>query len=157
MISSSSSSHRSTVPQGTVTYPVTAGSASAGSRTSSAGNAKCGRLPVRDHGRTRARGELRQAAGAVHEPDALAVYHGLLAVDPPHPPRVHLDERDVRRWVEVESARRTLAERATTHGQGHARTIDRRAASGPAGLVELRVDRTRRPGRKARHARALLL
>ena len=47
MISSSSSSHRSTVPQGTVTYPVTAGSTSAETRTSSAGNAKCGRLPVR--------------------------------------------------------------------------------------------------------------
>src|SRR4029079_9409109 len=70
---------------------------------------------------------------------------------------VHLDECDLRRWVEVESARRTLAERATTHGEGHARTIDRRTASGPAGLVELRVDRTRRPGRKARHALELLL
>ena len=47
MISSSSSSHLSTAPHGTVTYPVTAGSCSAGSRTSSAGNAKCGRFPVR--------------------------------------------------------------------------------------------------------------
>ena len=30
---------------------------------------------------------MRQPAGAVHEPDALAVDHGLPAVDPPHPPR----------------------------------------------------------------------
>ena len=141
MISSSSSSHVSTAPQGTVTYPVTAGSGSAA-------------MPDV----LRREREVRQASGAVHEPDALAVDHGLLAVDPPHPSRVHLDERDLRRWVEVESARRTLAERATTDGQGHARN-DRPSAlrQAPPGLVQLRVDRARRPRREARHALELLL